>query len=100
MALGDREFTEKREAAARARFRGPRDVANFATGLLVIMLGTVMLTESIVGAMNGSTLFFEGVSRGLEFVVGLVTLIVGASLALPARGAVAAQASVKAADPR
>jgi len=83
MTLGGREFTEKREAAARSRFKTPADVAHFAAALFLIVLGALMLAEGIVGAMNGSTLFFEGVNRGFEFVVGLVTLIVGASLMPP-----------------
>lgn len=80
MALGGREFTEKRETAARTRFKTPGDVAHFAAALFLIVLGALMLAEGIVGAMNQSTLFFEGVNRGFEFVVGLVTLIVGASM--------------------
>ena len=80
MTLGGREFTEKRAEAARARFAGPRDVAQFGAGIVVIVLGALMLAESVVGAINGTTLFFEGVNRGFEFVVGFVTIIVGASL--------------------
>jgi len=80
MTLGGREFTERRAAAAQARFKTPTDVAHFAAALLLIVLGALMLAEGILGAMNGSTLFFGGVNRGFEFVMGLVTLIVGASM--------------------
>lgn len=80
MTLGGREFTERREAAARSRFKTPTDVAHFGAALFLIVLGALMLAEGIVGTMNNSTLFFEGVNRGFEFVVGLVTLIVGASM--------------------
>lgn len=85
MAYGGREFTEKRAAAARTRFATARDVFGFGASVVLIVLGALLLAESIVGSMNGTTLFFEGVNRGFEFIVGLVTLIVGASLMPPAK---------------
>ncbi len=80
MALGGREFTEKRAEAARTRFAGARDVGRFVAGIVLIVLGALLLAEGIAGSITNSTLFFEGVNRGFEFIVGLVTLIVGASM--------------------
>ncbi len=80
MALGGREFTEKRVEAARTRFAGVRDVGRLGAGLLLIVLGALMLAEGIAGSITNSVLFFAGVNRGFEFVVGLVTVIVGASM--------------------
>ncbi len=80
MAYGGKEFTEKRENAARSRFATPRDVFSFGAAIVLIVLGALMIAEGIIGALNGTSLFFSGVNRGFEFVMGLVTLIVGASL--------------------
>ena len=85
MTYGGKAFTERRAEAARARFAGPADVVRFGVGLAVIVLGALMMAEGIVGALNGTTLFFEGVNRGFEVVVGLVTLTVGASMVPQAR---------------
>ncbi len=86
MALGGREFTERRAEAARTRFRSVRDVAGFGAGLVLIVLGALMLAEGIAGSITNSTLFFKGVNRGFEFVVGLVTLITGASMMPATKG--------------
>ena len=80
MTYGGIEFTKKRAEVARARFAGPADVIRFGVGLVLIVLGGLLMTEGIVGAVNETTLFFEGVNRGFEFVVGFVTIVVGASL--------------------
>lgn len=80
MAYGGREFTEKRVSAARSRFASVRDVFSSGASIVLIVLGALLLAEGVVGALNGTTLFFEGVNRGFEFIMGLVTVIVGASL--------------------
>lgn len=69
-----------RVEAARKRLANPRDVVGLAVGIIVIVLGALMLAEAIVGAVNHTTLFFEDVNRGFEFVVGLMAIILGASL--------------------
>ncbi len=83
MTYGGREFTERREVSARSRFSSIRDVLNAGASIVLIVLGALLLAEGVVGALNGTTLFFGGVNRGFEFIMGLVTVIVGASLMPP-----------------
>lgn len=80
MAYGGREFTERRAAAARKRFGSVADIGMFAGGLIVIVLGALLLAEGIAGTVSNSTIFFEGVNRGFEAIVGLISVILGASL--------------------
>ncbi len=80
MAYGGKEFTEKRELAARSRFSSVRDIFGFGASIVLIVLGALLLAEGVAGSLNGTMLFFDGVNRGFEFVMGLVTIIVGASL--------------------
>lgn len=79
MTYGGREFTEKRASSARSRFASVRDVFAFGASIVLIVLGALLLAEGVIGSVNGTTLFFEGVNRGFEFIMGLVTIIVGAS---------------------
>lgn len=80
MTYGGREFTERREASARSRLSGVRDVFSFGASIVVIVLGALLLAEGVVGSLNGTMIFFAGVNRGFELIMGLVTVIVGASL--------------------
>ncbi len=64
--------------------QGPADVARFAAGVLLIVLGALLLAEGVASTVTKTAVFFEGVNRGFEFIVGLAIVIVGASL-IPAR---------------
>ncbi len=90
MNYGGKEFTEKRVLSARSRFLSVRDVFGFGASIVLIVLGALLLAEGVFGSVTGTTLFLEGVNRGFEFVVGLVTVIVGASLMPPPKPAHAA----------
>ncbi len=80
MTYGGKEFTEKRALAARNRFSSIRDIFAFGASMVLIVLGALLLAEGVIGSVNGTMLFFEGVNRGFEFIMGLVTVIVGASM--------------------
>lgn len=80
MAYGGREFTERRAAEARKRFGSVADIGMFGGGLIVIVLGALLLAEGVAGTVTNSTIFFEGVNRGFEGVVGFIAVILGASL--------------------
>lgn len=80
MAYGGRQFTERRELAARSRFSSIRNIFEFGASVVLIVLGALLLAEGVIGSLNGTMLFFDGVNRGFEFIMGLVTVIVGASL--------------------
>ncbi len=83
MTYGGKEFTEKRRLSARSRFSSVRDVFESGASIILIVLGALLLAEGVLGTLNGTTLFFGGVNRGFEFIMGLVTVIVGASLMPP-----------------
>jgi hypothetical protein len=55
-------------------------LVRFVFALVVIVGGALMLADSVLGSLQGTTLFFEGVNHSFETIVGLVTLVVGASL--------------------
>ncbi len=80
MTYGGKAFTEARALAARSRFSGVRDILGFGASIVLIVLGALLVAEGIIGSANGTTLFFEGVNRGFEFIMGFVTIVVGASL--------------------
>ncbi len=80
MTYGGKAFTEKRELSARSRFLGVRDVFGCGASVVLIVLGALLLAEGVFGSVTGTTLFFGGVNRGFEFIMGLVTVIVGAAL--------------------
>ncbi len=79
MTYGGKEFTERRERSARSRFSSVRDIFSFGASIVLIVLGALLIAEGVIGSINGTMLFFDGVNRGFEFIVGLVTIIVGAS---------------------
>ncbi len=88
-----RVWWDQRVAMARLRLRSPMDLAKLAGGVVVIVLGTLLIAEGVVGVVTGTTLFFEGVNRGFEFLVGLVAIIVGASMTPERKGPVAAESA-------
>jgi len=47
--------------------------------LIVIVLGALMMAESVVNMVTGTTLFFDGIGRPFEFVVGLIVIVFGAT---------------------
>lgn len=80
MVYGGKEFTERRVNEARERFRTVNDVFRFGAGLVVIVLSALMIADGVVAATTGTGFVFQDVSRPFEFVVGLIGLLVGASL--------------------
>ncbi len=68
---------------------GPMDLARFVFALVVIVGGPLMLVDPVIGSLQGTTVLFEGVNDGFETIVGLVTLVVDASL-IPSRPRAAA----------
>ncbi len=79
MALGGAEFTERRAQAARLRFRSAADVGHFMGGLIVLVLGALILADSVVGAVSGTPLIFSGMNSGFEFAVGFIAIVLGAA---------------------
>lgn len=79
MTLGGAEFTERRAAAARLRFKSAADVGRFGGGLIVLVLGALILADSVVGAVTGTPIFFSGVNGGFEFAVGFIAIVLGAA---------------------
>lgn len=60
-------------------------LVRFVLALVVIVGGALMLSDSVIGNLSGSTFIFEGTNHGFEAIVGIVTLVVGASL-VPSKG--------------
>ena len=80
MLFGGAVYAAKRAALARQRFATGADLARFGAALIVIVLGGLMTAESVVSTVTGSALFFEGIGRPFEFVVGFITIVLGATL--------------------
>jgi len=69
-----------RFAKADETMSNPENAARFAGGVTAITLGALMIAEGISCYINGGSLFFEGVGRGFESVVGVLAVILGASI--------------------
>ena len=53
----------------------------FVAGIILIVLGALMLAEGVVTWLgNPAFIFIENMNRAFELVVGLVTILVGASI--------------------
>jgi len=65
---------------SRQRFATGADVARFGAALIVIVLGALMMAESVASMVTGNTLFFESLRRPFEFVVGFIIIVLGATL--------------------
>ena len=56
-------------------------VSRYAASVLVLVLGALMISESLTSVVaNQSFLFLESVNRGFEFVVGLIAIVLAATL--------------------
>ncbi len=56
-------------------------IGRYATSILVLILGSLMISESVTSVVaNHSFMFLEGVNRGFEFVVGLIAIVLAATL--------------------
>lgn len=70
----------RRMSEAERTLSAPENAARFAGGVTAITLGALMLAEGVISSVNGGTLFFEGVGRQFEFVVGALAVLLGASI--------------------
>ncbi len=62
------------------RVRGMK-AAGLVAGIILVVLGALMVAESIVTLMgNPAFIFIDNMNRSFELVVGLVTIIVAASI--------------------
>ncbi len=80
MSSGGTGFAARRAMIARRRLTNAMDVMWFGGALIVIVLGALMVTESVVNIVTGTTLFFDGIGRPFEFVVGFIAIVFGATL--------------------
>jgi len=56
-------------------------ISRYAASILVLVLGALMISESVTSVVaNQSFMFLEGVNRGFEFVVGLIAIVLAATL--------------------
>ncbi len=53
----------------------------FVGGIILVVLGALTLAEGIITSMgNPAFIFIDNMNRGFELVVGLVTILVAASV--------------------
>jgi Ni,Fe-hydrogenase I cytochrome b subunit len=61
-------------------------ISRYAISILVLVLGALMISESVTSVVaNQSYIFLEDVNRGFEFVVGLIAIVLAATLMDAAR---------------
>lgn len=56
------------------------DVIRFCWAAGMIVPGALIIAESLSNAVTGTTLFFNGIDRSFEFVVGFLAVVLGATL--------------------
>ena len=56
------------------------DIGSLVEGIIVIVLGALMLAEGVVGYVTDLSLFFTGTNPAFVAAVGLIAIILGASL--------------------
>jgi len=56
------------------------DVGRLVEGIIVIVLGALMLAEGVVGYVAGLSIFFAGTNPAFVVAVGIIALVLGASL--------------------
>jgi hypothetical protein len=58
---------------------GEMRASGLVAGLIVIVLGALTRADAVVSMVtNNSFMFAENMNRGFEFVVGFVTIVLGA----------------------
>lgn len=59
---------------------GGMRASGFIAGLIVVVLGALLIAESVTSIVADSPfMFVDGVNRGFEFVVGFIALVLAAS---------------------
>jgi Na+/H+ antiporter NhaC len=56
------------------------NIGKFAAGIIVLVCGALMTAEAVTTTVTGDQLFFSGINRGFEFMIGFIVIILGASL--------------------
>ncbi len=54
-----------------------RNIARFGTGLIIVVIGALMISEGVLGWTSGSSLFFPDVNDTFVFWVGLLSVMIG-----------------------
>ncbi len=58
-----------------------RKTGAFIAGIILVVIGALTLAEGIITLMgNPAFIFIDNMNRGFELVVGLVTILVAASV--------------------
>ena len=60
--------------------RTPMNVVRFLSSLIILVLGALALTDGILGWVADTSLFFEEEPALSKFLVGLVFIMIAASL--------------------
>ena len=65
---------------ARRRLANATDVIRFGWALILIVLGALLIAESVLNTVTVTARFFNGTERSFEFLVGFIAIVLGATL--------------------
>ncbi len=56
-------------------------IGRFVTGITVLVLGALVVADAVTSTVAGTPFIFtDGLNRGFEFVVGLITIALASSV--------------------